>query len=90
MVGNFDGGRLTQGRHLLGVRREELAARCFVTPRRVLAWENEHVEPSEEELGLIIGTLQLPRVFFIKTSETTHHPTGPLFMSGGREHGVGS
>jgi len=48
MVGNFEGVRRPQGRHLLGVRREELAARCFVTPRRVLAWENEHVEPSEE------------------------------------------
>lgn len=87
MVENFDGYRLTQGRHLLGVRREELAVRCFVTPRRVLAWENEHAEPTEEELGLIMDTLQLPRVFFTKTSETTRHTTGPLFMSGGGNMG---
>ena len=82
MVENFDGYRLTQGMHLLGVRREELAVRCFVTPRRVLAWENEHMEPSEEERGLIMDALQLPRVFFTKTSETTRHTTGHLFISG--------
>lgn len=87
MVENFDGYRLTQGRHLLGVRREELAARCFVTPRRVLAWENGHVEPSEEELALITDVLQLPRVFFTKTSETTRHTTGHLFISGGGNMG---
>lgn len=87
MVGNFDGCRLTQGRHLLGVRREELSARCFVTPRRVLAWENEHVEPSEEELGLIVDTLQLPRAFFTKTSEITRHTAGHLFVSGGGNMG---
>jgi len=59
MVENFDGYRLTQGRHLLGVRREELAVRCFVTPRRVLAWENEHAEPTEEELAAHLEYLKL-------------------------------
>ena len=85
----FDHQRLTLGRHLLGVRRDELAARCFVSPREVMLWENGHSAPNISSIENIIDTLRLPHIFFEKPEQDRNYsyPTEPLFIDEGGQSG---
>lgn len=85
----FDHQRLTLGRHLLGVRCDELAARCFVSPREVMLWENGHSFPSGSNIENIVETLRLPHIFFEKPEQDRNYsyPTEPLFIDEGGQSG---
>lgn len=85
----FDHQRLTLGRHLLGVRRDELAARCFVSPREVMLWENGYSTPNSSNVENIVDTLRLPQSFFEKPGSDRNYsyPTEPLFIDEGGQSG---
>lgn len=85
----FDHQRLTLGRHLLGVRRDELAARCFVSPREVMLWENGYSTPNSSNVENIVDTLRLPQSFFDKPGSDRNYsyPTEPLFIDEGGQSG---
>lgn len=85
----FDHQRLTLGRHLLGVRRDELAARCFVSPREVMLWENGYSTPNSSNIENIVDILKLPHIFFEKpeSARKYYYPTEPLFIDEGGQSG---